>query len=137
MAIVEAGVLRLYVNTGSTTTPVFTDIGCELSSSIDWSTDTIETTCKDASNKKTYIPGDLGVTISFDGNVDVGDAGFDKLLNNVNSRTETLFEFKTLNSEKFTGNSIISSFSVSAAHNDCIKFSGSLTVDGALTITTA
>ena len=93
---------------------------------------TIDTTCKDSSNNEEHIVGDLSYSISFSGYANT-DSGLDRVITDIMGRVQSLFEFKTFNSNKYTGNSTITSLSLGASNQDKIAFSGSMQVDGALT----
>ena len=133
MAIVKATGMRVYINTGTVGTPVYTDLGCETDSTLTFNTDTIDTTCKDSASTKEHIVGDTSYSISFSGYANEGDTAIDRVITDQMARNQMMFEYKIYNLNKYSGIGTITSFELSGAHDGVISFSGTIEVDGGLT----
>ena len=103
-----------------------TAIACALSSSIDMSTDTFETTCKDSAGWREIMPSKRSWSISGDGLTQFDVAyGFNDLVDLWRNRTLVTLTFKTSNIDDkvFTGSAYITSLSETAPMEDVTSYS--------------
>lgn len=114
-------------------------IGHTTSASMSISVDLPEATTKDSNGFQEVIAGLKSAEISFDGLVDYTDSQNVAELNTfLLARTEIFFEFGTAASgdQLITGSGFLSSIETTAEMESPVSFSGSLTVNGAVTLAT-
>ena len=108
----------------------------ETSSSIATSLDVIEVTDKGDSGAKTYLSGDYGGTISFEGNFDqAGAQGCAELIADQLTPASRAFIHGGTDSgdEIVSGNCFVTSLSKSAPNNEKATFTADLQMTGAIT----
>lgn len=124
--------LRVYidVNPGGAEAPTVLD--CELASDMAFNTDIFVTTGKCDAGVATHKIVGVNYAVNFSGNVGAADPGIERLIDSQMAQEKALFQWKALSGKQYTGNSSIS-LTFSADTTGVISFSGTLTVDGALT----
>lgn len=108
------------------------------------SIETAEVTTMGQTSKQ-YITGMTGATISIKGNFDAnGSSTVDPVLSGILGQDATVsFEYQPSNASpsstnpKFTGEAILTSYEVSSAVGDAVKFSAEFTITGTITRATS
>lgn len=132
MAVAGSG-LKVYFSTGPVGTPVYTALSCEVSASMSMERDLLDSSGK-CSDNKTYEYGLFGWTMSVDGVYTASDSGVDEIRDNCHDSDKALIQYKTFGGEIRSGTVLVSNFTTDSAVGDVVKWSASLTGDGALTI---
>jgi len=114
-------------------------LGASTSCSVNYSLDTFETTNKDSSHVKAYLPAAHGWTMDCEAFYTTEEANApDNLMSALQSRTQIDVEFNQASDEtadtKYTGKAYITSCALSAPNEDAATYSISLQGTGALTI---
>jgi predicted secreted protein len=137
MANVRSESCVLYINTGSISVPVYTALGSEESLTLNRSGDDIDLSDK-SSNWNLITGGKKSWNVSANGLWVETDAAWNALETayETDSR-EILIKVKTISSNMYTGNAVISSLNITAAKHDVVRVDLALNGDGALTEATA
>ena len=114
-------------------------LGASTSCSVAYSLDTFETTNKDSSHTKAYLPAAHGWTIDCEAFYTTDETNApDNLMSAVTARTQIDVEFNQASSEtgdyKYTGKAYITSCTLNAPNEDAATYSISLQGTGSLTI---
>ena len=126
--------LKAYYNTNTYATPTFTAVEGEVTSTLSLSMSPKDTTDKDDNNYTTSLPGIRGWTISGTAREDTGSSAQDQIIDDAVASSQVLskVEFKTVNSNKFSGDVYATDISMEAGHDGVITFGFTLTGTGAL-----
>lgn len=126
--------VRVYVNTGTVGTPVYTPFDCEGTCTLTVNRSVIDTAGKcSGMNAENLGEGVLNYTVDIEGSYAGGDPGADKAFSMVQStNTHIMWQMKTFYSKVYSGTAQVTSFTVTSAHGDVVKFSTTLTGSGAL-----
>jgi len=133
MAAVQGTTVRFYVNTGTAGSPVYTAIGYETDCTLNTNLGTIDITNKDSNNWKELIAGIRDWSCSGSAVVNVADAAYEKLKDNLLTRASGLCQFKTENSKIYAGTCFYTNLSLSTPHNGAVTASFTCEGTGALT----
>ena len=114
-------------------------LGASTSCSVAYSLDTFETTNKDSSHTKAYLPAAHGWTMDCEAFYTTDETNApDNLMSAVTARTQIDVEFNQASSEtgdyKYTGKAYITSCTLNAPNEDAATYSISLQGTGSLTI---
>ena len=134
MAIVSGAGMRIYVNTAGST---YTPLDCEVDATLSFSVEEADTTGKCSDGWKTGLKTVRSATLSGSGKYNAGDTGVDFVRDSVLSLAGTLTQFKSLNSEMYTGTFNYVGFDVTAAYNDVVQFSFTANSTGEVSVTAA
>jgi predicted secreted protein len=131
MAFAAGSTMRIYYNTGPVGTPSYTALNCEVDATLTITHDIAGTTGKCAA-WKTSLYTTRGWEISGSGHYDAGDAGVDQIRDDIMAGTQSLIQFKTFNSEVYSGTVNTTSFEIGATTDGAVSFSFAATGDGTL-----
>ncbi|WP_342045986.1 phage major tail protein, TP901-1 family [Bacillus sp. OTU530] len=126
----------IYVNTGTTETPVWTKVAGQRGGTFNRDVETIDTTSKDS----TWSELDYGFaswSIEGDGLLVENDVAFVELEDAFMSKTIVKVRFETAAGAKYEGNALITSLPIEAPYDDAATYSITLTGTGAPTKTAA
>jgi predicted secreted protein len=135
MANVPGESVLLYVNTGTTGSPVYTALGSEEALTLARSMGTIDKTDKASAFNQLVDPGQKSWSVNCNGLHVDNDAALTRLRQDWDNHVSTLIKIKTLNGNMYTGEAILTSYSEAAAKVDIVRVS--FTLQGASALTTA
>lgn len=123
----------LAINTGTSGSPVYTDIGGQRNATLNLGLGTTDVTTKDSSNWEESLPTIRNWSIDFDALLLETDTGFLEVEDWYMNRTQLQVRFTTAASNTYTGNVTVTSVSMETPHDGEAVISGTLQGTGALT----
>lgn len=135
MAHVDGTAFKVYHNTGTYATPVYTAVGGEVDCTLNFSNSLKNTTDKGSSNWEEFITGVRSWDVSLNIKYDAGDSAITQIEVDALAGTKTKVEVKTLNSNKFYGDVFVQSLSLASAHDGIVTMP--VTLKGTSTLTKA
>ena len=131
MAEVKGTTFRLYWNTGSEGTPVYSTIGTEKDITVTVNAEIIDTTSKDAT-WATNVSNIKSWSVSGSAIHNAGDASTEQMIADIIAANQVLIEIKAINSKKLTGRLTLDQTTMASAYNDVVQLTFSGVGDGAL-----
>lgn len=127
---------KLYPNTGTYATPVYTALEGELTSEINIAHAPRDTTDKDDNDWRTYIKGIRDVTGSFTARGDSGNSAQDQWIDDIAHATAvplTKMEWKTFDSNKYSADIFPTGCVINSDLEDVVGISGDWVATGPIT----
>lgn len=128
---------KLYVNTGTVATPIWTLIGGQRNSPLNQTADTIDVSHKGSGGYKSTIAGLKGWTIELDGLALLDDEGIDAIEYAYDNSKQVNIKFERPDLKYKTGWASVTEFSLEPPHDGEATISGSLEGVGPLSEWTA
>lgn len=136
---IDAGTSKVYINTGTTASPVYTPINCQTNWNLDSSVTDVDASTKCDPNTIVTVPIARENTVSFEGIVSYGDTGYEALETMILTNDFTSVEWKidglraksmTSGGRYFSFSATPGAFTLDAPNNDFIRFTGEAKLTG-------